>query len=82
MIAAVSKFKAYAYLRRDPCSYCGAYPAGAVDHVTARARGGTDHPDNLTGSCDQCGMLKGCWPLLPFLLIRPWASTPTARMEP
>lgn len=83
MIAAVSKLGAeYGYLGRDPCAYCGR-PGGTIDHIVARARGGTNAPDNLTGSCAACGGLKGTWPLLPFLLLRAWVtpSVPQERIQ-
>jgi hypothetical protein len=80
VIAAVSKFREYAYLRADPCSFCGGM-GGTIDHIVCPARGGTDTPDNLTGSCGACNEAKARWPLLVFLLLRDWAST-TARMEP
>ncbi|MDE0102594.1 MAG: DNA methyltransferase [Bryobacterales bacterium] len=30
-----------------------------VDHITARAKGGTDHPDNLQLLCGACNSMKG-----------------------
>lgn len=49
-----------AVLRRDrhTCRYCGA-PASTVDHVTPKARGGTDDPANLVASCRSCNSAKG-----------------------
>jgi 5-methylcytosine-specific restriction endonuclease McrA len=64
----------YAYLRADPCSYCGASPGRCVDHIVPKARGGQTTSDNLTASCDACGTAKGAWPLLPFLLLKAWTA--------
>lgn len=47
-------------LARDhhTCGYCGA-PATTVDHVVAKANGGTDDPSNLISSCVRCNSTKG-----------------------
>jgi 5-methylcytosine-specific restriction endonuclease McrA len=46
-------------IRRDPtCQACGRAPSTTVDHVTPRARGGSDHPDNLAGLCSDCHAVK------------------------
>jgi 5-methylcytosine-specific restriction endonuclease McrA len=46
-------------LRRDPlCRICGARPSVQVDHILNRARGGTDHEDNLRGVCVACHRRK------------------------
>ncbi len=68
------------YLRLDPCAYCGACPALTIDHVVARAAGAAPTAGNLTGACPACNEAKGRWPLLIFLLLRPWASAPGERM--
>jgi 5-methylcytosine-specific restriction endonuclease McrA len=75
VIAAVTKLREYGYLRADPCSFCGG-AGGSIDHITARAVGGTNHGDNLCGSCKSCNELKGRWPLLVFLLLRAWVTPP------
>jgi 5-methylcytosine-specific restriction endonuclease McrA len=77
VIAAVSTLKEYGYLRVDPCAWCGG-PGGTIDHITARARGGTHSPDNLTGACAACNEAKGLWPLLVFMLLRAWVPVPPA----
>lgn len=43
-------------LERDPvCRTPGCErPSTHVDHLLARERGGSDHPDNLAGKCDSC----------------------------
>lgn len=69
MIAAMTKFREYAYLRLDPCAYCGG-PGGTIDHIVPRVAGGAPTAWNLTGACAACGVLKGRWPLLAFLLLR------------
>lgn len=56
-----------AFLRCDPCAYCGG-PGGAIDHIVP-GRGGTHGADNLTGACQRCNEAKGRWPLLAFLLL-------------
>lgn len=58
-------------LRADPCAYCPARASGTVDHIVARARGGTSALSNLTGACERCnGVEKGDESLLLFLLDR------------
>lgn len=56
-------------LRRDPCAYCGK-PSTDVDHIVARARGGTFGSENLTGACESCNSSKQARPLLAFLILR------------
>lgn len=44
------------------CHYCDSYMTYAdaqVDHVLAKARGGTDAPTNLVLACARCNNLKG-----------------------
>lgn len=46
-------------LRRDPvCVICNAAPSHHVDHVIAKAKGGTDDPENLRGICASCHSRK------------------------
>lgn len=46
------------------CTYCGRSPKKdnnielQVDHITPRARGGTDEFDNLTTACQECNLGK------------------------
>jgi 5-methylcytosine-specific restriction endonuclease McrA len=54
-------------LRRDPCSYCGG-PAGAVDHITAVARGGPNTWTNFTAACTSCNSRKSTKDLLTHLI--------------
>ncbi len=53
----------------DPCPYCGAV-VETIDHVLARARGGTDHWMNVTGACLACNRSKRDLPLLIFVMRR------------
>ena len=69
----MTRLAEYAYLRRDPCSYCGR-AGGTIDHIVPTARGAATTSLNLTGACDRCIGLKGQWPLLPFLLFREWVD--------
>jgi 5-methylcytosine-specific restriction endonuclease McrA len=71
----MTMLREYAYLRLDPCAWCGG-PGGTIDHIVPRAVGAAATDLNLTGSCAACNEAKGRWPLLPFLLLRPWVSTP------
>lgn len=50
-------------LHRDAgtCHWCGR-PALHVDHVTPRARGGTDDLANLVASCTGCNLSRGAGP--------------------
>lgn len=47
-------------LRRDRriCAYCSR-PAGTVDHVVPRARGGRSSWENLVACCSPCNVRKG-----------------------
>jgi 5-methylcytosine-specific restriction endonuclease McrA len=47
-------------LERDHyrCRWCG-NPADTVDHIIARALGGTDSTDNLTAACSACNSARG-----------------------
>ena len=40
------------------CAYCGA-PAGTLDHVRARRRGGASVQRNLVAACAGCNRAKG-----------------------
>jgi len=40
------------------CAYCGA-PAGTLDHIRARRRGGPTVPRNLVAACACCNQAKG-----------------------
>jgi 5-methylcytosine-specific restriction endonuclease McrA len=56
-------------LRADPCAVCSA-PAGTVDHITPRSRGGRSRVDNLTGMCLPHNREKDDEKLLLWLLYR------------
>ena len=45
-------------LRCHYCDYLMSYEEAEVDHVLAKARGGTDAPDNLVLACSRCNNLK------------------------
>ena len=47
-------------LARDShtCGYCGA-EATTVDHIIAKANGGTDEQSNLIACCTPCNSIKG-----------------------
>jgi len=46
-------------LERDPiCKKCGEEPSNTVDHLTTKARGGTDDESNLRGMCRRCHSRK------------------------
>ena len=56
------RYKKY-LVKRDGlrCYYCGivvTYDKAQVDHVIAKARGGTDAPSNLVIACATCNNLK------------------------
>ncbi|MFG3037823.1 RNA-guided endonuclease IscB [Streptomyces sp. NPDC048330] len=54
------------------CAYCGAADVPlAVDHVRARARGGTDRPANLLLACVPCNQAKAARPVEEFLADEP-----------
>ncbi|MBF6555532.1 MAG: HNH endonuclease [Acidimicrobiales bacterium] len=49
-----------------PCPYCGHIMSGedrrwvpSGDHMTSRARGGDDNPENRTVCCSRCNIVKG-----------------------
>jgi hypothetical protein len=45
-------------LRCHYCDYLMTYTEAQVDHVKAKARGGTDAPHNLVLACSKCNVLK------------------------
>ncbi|MEU3688156.1 RNA-guided endonuclease IscB [Streptomyces narbonensis] len=54
------------------CVYCGASGVPLnVDHIRARARGGTDRPANLLLACVPCNQAKAARPVEEFLAHRP-----------
>ncbi|MFD3664428.1 RNA-guided endonuclease IscB [Streptomyces sp. NPDC058659] len=54
------------------CAYCGASEVPLnVDHIRARARGGTDRPANLLLACVPCNQAKAARPVEEFLAHRP-----------
>lgn len=53
----------------DPCAYCGE-PSEALDHITARSRGGDDHWSNRAGICASCNSAKHTRGLIWFLGYR------------
>lgn len=40
------------------CLWCRMNPATTIDHVRPLSRGGTNHPLNLIGSCNECNSVK------------------------
>lgn len=60
---AISRRRRFEILQRDgfKCGYCGATADESrleVDHITARARGGTDDDRNLVTACFDCNRGK------------------------
>ncbi|WP_312846896.1 RNA-guided endonuclease IscB [Streptomyces sp. WAC01280] len=56
----------------ERCTYCGASGVPLnVDHIRARARGGTDRPANLVLACVPCNEAKAARPVEEFLAHRP-----------
>ncbi len=54
------------------CSYCDASDTPLqVDHIVARARGGTNRVSNLTLACEPCNRAKGALAVEVFLSRRP-----------
>jgi 5-methylcytosine-specific restriction endonuclease McrA len=57
------KYKKYLVMRDGlRCHYCDTlvtYDEVQIDHVLARARGGSDAPHNLVLACPQCNHVKG-----------------------
>lgn len=43
---------------RYRCQQCGD-PANTVDHIRAKANGGSDRPTNLRALCEACNLSKG-----------------------
>lgn len=61
-------------LERDghACAYCDAKDLPLnLDHVVARACGGSNRPSNLVASCIACNLAKGTQPLEDFLANDP-----------
>jgi len=54
------------------CVYCGATNVPLqVEHMTPRARGGTDHISNLCLACEACNIAKGTQDIQTFLSKKP-----------
>jgi len=54
------------------CSYCGAKSVPLqVEHIKAKANGGTDRISNLTLSCEPCDKAKGTKEIRVFLAHKP-----------
>lgn len=54
------------------CAYCGAQEAPLqVEHILARAKGGTDRLDNLGLACQPCNLAKGTQDIRDFLAYDP-----------
>ena len=51
--------KAIIAVYKGRCQYCRTNDANHVDHIIARANGGTSDLDNLTLGCASCNMAKG-----------------------
>ena len=45
-------------LRCHYCDYLMSYEEAQVDHIVAKARGGTDAPHNLVLACSRCNNMK------------------------
>jgi 5-methylcytosine-specific restriction endonuclease McrA len=58
-----------AWMRGDPCAYCGA-PADTWDHLNPRKRGGNNSDNNMARACHSCNHEKTSRTLLMFLVIR------------
>lgn len=61
--AGIGRRLRFSILERDgfACRYCGARAPRAelqVDHILPRAKGGTNHPDNLVTACRDCNAGK------------------------
>jgi 5-methylcytosine-specific restriction endonuclease McrA len=54
------------------CSYCGIKEVPLqIEHIQAKANGGTDRVSNLTLSCDSCNKAKGTQDIRVFLADKP-----------
>ena len=54
------------------CAYCGAKGTPLqVEHILAKANGGTNRTSNLTMSCEPCNTAKGTIPVEQFLADKP-----------
>ena len=54
------------------CTYCGAQNVPLqVEHIQAKANGGTDRISNLCLACDSCNQAKGTQDIRVFLTEKP-----------
>lgn len=51
--------RGWVLLRDFWCRICGHVPSVEVDHIVPRSGGGSDHQDNLQGTCRPCNRRKG-----------------------
>jgi 5-methylcytosine-specific restriction endonuclease McrA len=57
---------------RRTCAYCGKQNVPLqIEHLVARANGGTDRLSNLTLACEKCNLAKGTKELAVFLKQQP-----------
>lgn len=61
-------------LQEERCAYCGITLHGEyhVDHMMPVSRGGSNWPDNLAVSCEECNLSKGAKTLDEWTAMRGW----------
>lgn len=58
------------------CAYCGKENTPLqIEHIQARARGGSHRPSNLTLACEACNQAKGTQDIRAFLAKKPQVLT-------
>jgi hypothetical protein len=83
----ISKRVRFRVFTRDDftCQYCGRRAPDVVlhvDHVTARANGGTDAMSNLLTACADCNLGKSTELVPPMRSARTWDGFPVEWMAP
>ena len=54
-------------LKAHGCAYCGdGLSAVTIDHILAKANGGTDARGNLVPACHKCNAMKGSLDIIEF----------------
>jgi 5-methylcytosine-specific restriction endonuclease McrA len=69
-MSSMSKHRRRMYDRDYHCRYCKRpmlYSMSTVDHVVARAAGGTNDSGNLTLACRRCNTMKGTMTVTEWL---------------
>lgn len=84
-ISRLREYVLHAFCGKIPCYWCGKLTKQGdrnLDHVIARAAGGTDAQENLVCSCVRCNKSRGKRPGPPYFMIPSPYTRRTAEFGP